>query len=335
MSKEITNVYVPVTTPDHKKWALLLALLIHSGILGFIIYTNHPKNLDEPVMQTTLVTPEQLTAIQGQIAANQNNHASNTGDSINPDGKTATAPSMSDFLAGGSQSNMPAPNPIPRTSTEAQALADDLAQRQAAFEKDRDTVAASLDKEGKAELQDVAESIDQQLQDDKQKVIEYKTSANNVDSETEALRKEAQAATNALRAKSNALTASQATGNKNFSLKADLNANTGAGQSQGGNGTARLGSSKGGDVASYRNIVQSTINNNWNPPPNAKNGTSQTAYFDISTSGTISNVRVDGSDSPLKTSLIQAINSASLPPPPPEVASRFASNTMRFVVGNQ
>lgn len=328
--KEITNVYVPVKTPDHKKWALLLALLIHSGILGFIIYTNHTKNLDEAVMETTLVTPEQLSAIQGQIAANQNNHANNAGDSSNPNGKVANAPSMSDFLAGGNHSNMPAPMPSP--SPEAQALANNLAQRQAEFEKQRDAVASQLDKEAEAELKGVATTIDQQQTENNQLVKEFKISESHADNETEALKQEAERAAKALQATRESVAAQKNAGNQNFGIKSDPNADTGSGQTQGGNGAPRAGSSKGGDIAGYKQQVQAIINRNWHPPTNAKDGTRQTAYFDISSSGTISNVRVDGNDSPLKSSLIQAIQSSSLPAPPPEIASRFATNTMVFVV---
>lgn len=330
--KEITNVYVPVKTPDHKKWALLLALLIHSGILGFIFYTTHAKSLDEPVMETTLVTPEQLSAIQGQIAANQNNHAQNTGDSLNPDGTPANAPSTSEFLAGGSHSNMPAPHPTPQTtlSPEAQAIADDLAQRQAEFEKQRDAVAAAMDKQAEAELQGVAESIDQQHAENNQIVKEFKITESHTDEEAEALKKETEQVAKKLQAQREALAAAKNAGNQSFGIKADPNASTGSGQTAGGNGTPRAGGSKGGSSAGYLNRIIAIIYTNWNPPASSR-GKSLTAHFNISPSGSTSGVSISGSgDDAFKNSLIQAIQTANLPPPPADSYAEFQSNDFTF-----
>lgn len=330
--KEITNVYVPVKTPDHKKWALLLALLIHSGILGFIIYTNHAKNLDEDVMETTLVTPEQLSAIQGQIAANQNNQAQNTGDSLNPDGTPANAPSTSEFLAGGSHSNMPAPQPTPQPtlSPEAQAIADDLAKRQAEFERQRDAVADEIDKEAEAELQGVADNLKQQRIDELKKVQQFKNAESNSDEEAEALKKETEQVAKKLQSQREALAAAKNASNQSFGIKADPNASTGSGQTAGGNGTPRAGNKNGGSSAGYLNRIMAIIYANWNPPSNSK-GKTLTAHFNISTSGSVSGVSISGNgDDAFKNSLIQAIQNSSLPPPPADSYAEFQSNDFTF-----
>lgn len=67
------SVFVP-TTPEGDGITVptILSLLVHGLIVGFIIYTNQTPDLDVPTsIETTMVSPEQLAEIQGQILANR------------------------------------------------------------------------------------------------------------------------------------------------------------------------------------------------------------------------------------------------------------------------
>ena len=67
------SVFVP-TTPEGDGITVptILSVLVHGLIVGFIIYTNQTPDLDVPTsIETTMVSPEQLAEIQGQILANR------------------------------------------------------------------------------------------------------------------------------------------------------------------------------------------------------------------------------------------------------------------------
>lgn len=71
--KQAPSVFIP-TTPEGDGIALplVLSVLAHVLLFGFIIYTHQTPDLDEPVnIETTMVSPEQLAAMQGQIRANR------------------------------------------------------------------------------------------------------------------------------------------------------------------------------------------------------------------------------------------------------------------------
>ena len=72
MYSEVTSVYVPVKTPDYKGWAILLSVLGHVILLLALAFFYHSP--PQP-METTLITPEQLAELEGQIRANQQNNA--------------------------------------------------------------------------------------------------------------------------------------------------------------------------------------------------------------------------------------------------------------------
>ena len=62
MYSEVTSVYVPVKTPDYPFWAIILSVLVHVVLLALVIFFHHTA--PPSPMQTTLVTPEQLAAVQ-------------------------------------------------------------------------------------------------------------------------------------------------------------------------------------------------------------------------------------------------------------------------------
>lgn len=71
MYAEVTSVYVPVKTPDYPVWAIVLSAIAHALVVGLLLFFYH--NAPPAPMETSLITPEQLSAMQGQIKANQQN----------------------------------------------------------------------------------------------------------------------------------------------------------------------------------------------------------------------------------------------------------------------
>lgn len=157
MQTQSTSVYIPVETPDNKFWAFLLALLVHIAILGFIIYTNHVKNLDGEAMETSIVTPDELAAMQGQIKANQ---AANATAQAN-NGTYGTALTQ---------------NP------EAAKLNAELAQKQAKWQQQQAVIAAQLDKQAMQEQQEFANQLKQNQIEEVKTLDKFKSAETTLDS---------------------------------------------------------------------------------------------------------------------------------------------------------
>lgn len=318
MYAEVTSVYVPVKTPDYPVWAIVLSAIAHALVVGLLFFFYH--NAPPAPMETSLITPEQLSAMQGQIKANQQNALAQNQQATA--GEMAGAPTPS--LNSQTLSTVPMNTPHSTSTNQIETVKDNLAAKQAQWEKEQALFAEKLDREVAAERQGVIDELNQRNETQQRNLQDYKIAESNIDE----VRNEIRANNAAYNKNLNANSERQSNNSiKSLDLGKD-GQSTGAAQSQssGGQGSSRRGGASGGSSAGYVSQVMAMIDANWNVPTNS-NGNSLTASFSIAADGTISNITIRGSsDAAFKASLQQAINQSSPLPPPPNGARSMTGN---------
>lgn len=317
MYAEVTSVYVPVKTPDYPVWAIVLSAIAHALVVGLLFFFYH--NTPPAPMETSLITPEQLSAMQQQIKANQQNELAQNQATA---GEMAGAPTPS--LNSQTLSTVPMNTPNSTSTNQIETVKDNLAAKQAQWEKEQALFAKKLDREVAAERQSVIDELNQRNETQQRNLQDYKIAESNIDE----VKNEIRANNAAYNKNLNANSERQSDNNiKSLDLGKD-GQSTGAAQSQssGGQGSNRRGGASGGSSAGYVSQVMAMIDANWNVPTNS-NGNSLTASFSIAADGTISNITIRGSsDAAFKASLQQAINQSSPLPPPPNGARTMTGN---------
>lgn len=317
MYAEVTSVYVPVKTPDYPFLAIVLSAIAHALVVGLLFFFYH--NAPPAPMETSLITPEQLSAMEGQIKANQQNELAQNQATA---GEMAGAPTPS--LNSQTLSTVPMNTPHSTSTNQIKAVKDNLAAKQAQWEKEQALFAEKLDREVAAERQGVIDELNQRNETQQRNLQDYKIAESNIDE----VKNEIRANNAAYNKNLNANSERQSDNNiKSLDLGKD-GQSTGAGQSQssGAQGSSRRGGASGGSSAGYVSQVMAMIDANWNVPTNS-NGNSLTASFSIAADGTISNITIRGSsDAAFKASLQQAINQSSPLPPPPNGARSMTGN---------
>ena len=317
MYAEVTSVYVPVKTPDYPVWAIVLSAIAHALVVGLLFFFYH--NAPPAPMETSLITPEQLSAMQGQIKANQQNALAQNQATA---GEMAGAPTPS--LNSQTLSTVPMNTPHSTSTNQIETVKDNLAAKQSQWEKEQALFAEKLDREVAAERQGVIDELNQRNETQQRNLQDYKIAESNIDE----VKNEIRANNAAYNKNLNANSERQSNNSiKSLDLGKDGHS-TGAGQSQssGGQGSSRRGGASGGSSAGYVSQVMAMIDANWNVPTNS-NGNSLTASFSIAADGTISNITIRGSsDAAFKASLQQAINQSSPLPPPPNGARSMTGN---------
>lgn len=317
MYAEVTSVYVPVKTPDYPVWAIVLSAIAHALVVGLLFFFYH--NTPPAPMETSLITPEQLSAMQQQIKANQQNELAQNQATA---GEMAGAPTPS--LNSQTLSTVPMNTPHSTSTNQIETVKDNLAAKQAQWEKEQALFAEKLDREVAAERQGVIDELNQRNETQQRNLQDYKIAESNIDE----VKNEIRANNAAYNKNLNANSERQSDNNiKSLDLGKD-GQSTGAAQSQssGGQSSSRRGGASGGSSAGYVSQVMAMIDANWNVPTNS-NGNSLTASFSIAADGTISNITIRGSsDAAFKASLQQAINQSSPLPPPPNGARSMTGN---------
>nr|WP_312523991.1 cell envelope integrity protein TolA [Moraxella sp. CTOTU47724] len=317
MYAEVTSVYVPVKTPDYPVWAIVLSAITHALVVGLLFFFYH--NTPPAPMETSLITPEQLSAMEGQIKANQQNELAQNQTTA---GEMAGAPTPS--LNSQTLSTVPMNTPNSTSTNQIETVKNTLAAKQAQWEKEQALFAEKLDREVAAERQSVIDELNQRNETQQRNLQDYKIAESNIDE----VKNEIRANNAAYNKNLNANSERQSDNNiKSLDLGKD-GQSTGAAQSQssGGQGSNRRGGASGGSSAGYVSQVMAMIDANWNVPTNS-NGNSLTASFSIAADGTISNITIRGSsDAAFKASLQQAINQSSPLPPPPNGARSMTGN---------
>ncbi|MDK1669162.1 cell envelope integrity protein TolA [Moraxella osloensis] len=317
MYAEVTSVYVPVKTPDYPVWAIVLSAIAHALVVGLLFFFYH--NTPPAPMETSLITPEQLSAMQQQIKANQQNELAQNQATA---GEMAGAPTPS--LNSQTLSTVPMNTPHSTSTNQIETVKNTLAAKQAQWEKEQALFAEKLDREVAAERQGVIDELNQRNETQQRNLQDYKIAESNIDE----VKNEIRANNAAYNKNLNANSERQSDNNiKSLDLGKD-GQSTGAAQSQssGGQSSSRRGGASGGSSAGYVSQVMAMIDANWNVPTNS-NGNSLTASFSIAADGTISNITIRGSsDAAFKASLQQAINQSSPLPPPPNGARSMTGN---------
>lgn len=317
MYAEVTSVYVPVKTPDYPFLAIVLSAIAHALVVGLLFFFYH--NAPPAPMETSLITPEQLSAMQGQIKANQQNALAQNQATA---GEMAGAPTPS--LNSQTLSTVPMNTPHSTSTNQIEMVKDNLAAKQAQWEKEQALFAEKLDREVAAERQSVIDELNQRNETQQRNLQDYKIAESNIDE----VKNEIRANNAAYNKNLNANSERQSENNiKSLDLGKD-GQSTGAAQSQssGDHSSSRRGGASGGSSAGYVSQVMAMIDANWNVPTNS-NGNSLTASFSIAADGTISNITIRGSsDAAFKASLQQAINQSSPLPPPPNGARTMTGN---------
>ena len=317
MYAEVTSVYVPVKTPDYPVWAIVLSAIAHALVVGLLFFFYH--NTPPAPMETSLITPEQLSVMEGQIKANQQNELAQNQATA---GEMAGAPTPS--LNSQTLSTVPMNTPHSTSTNQIETVKNTLAAKQAQWEKEQALFAEKLDREVAAERQSVIDELNQRNETQQRNLQDYKIAESNIDEVKNEIR-----ANNAAYNKN--LNANSERQSDNSIKSLDLGKDgqsTGAAQSQssGGQSSSRRGGASGGSSAGYVSQVMAMIDANWNVPTNS-NGNSLTASFSIAADGTISNITIRGSsDAAFKASLQQAINQSSPLPPPPNGARSMTGN---------
>lgn len=317
MYAEVTSVYVPVKTPDYPVWAIVLSAIAHALVVGLLFFFYH--NTPPAPMETSLITPEQLSVMEGQIKANQQNELAQNQATA---GEMAGAPTPS--LNSQTLSTVPMNTPNSTSTNQIETVKNTLAAKQAQWEKEQALFAEKLDREVAAERQGVIDELNQRNETQQRNLQDYKIAESNIDE----VKNEIRANNAAYNKNLNANSERQSDNNiKSLDLGKD-GQSTGAAQSQssGGQSSSRRGGASGGSSAGYVSQVMAMIDANWNVPTNS-NGNSLTASFSIAADGTISNITIRGSsDAAFKASLQQAINQSSPLPPPPNGARSMTGN---------
>lgn len=317
MYAEVTSVYVPVKTPDYPVWAIVLSAIAHALVVGLLFFFYH--NAPPAPMETSLITPEQLSAMQGQIKANQQNALAQNQATA---GEMAGAPTTS--LNSQTLSTVPMNTPHSTSTNQIETVKDNLAAKQVQWEKEQALFAEKLDREVAAERQSVIDELNQHSEIQQRNLQDYRIAESNINE----VKNEIRANNAAYNKNLNANSERQSENNiKSLDLGKD-GQSTGAAQSQssGSQGSSRRGGASGGSSAGYVSQVMAMIDANWNVPTNS-NGNSLTASFSIAADGTISNITIRGSsDAAFKASLQQAINQSSPLPPPPNGARSMTGN---------
>lgn len=317
MYAEVTSVYVPVKTPDYPVWAIVLSAIAHALVVGLLFFFYH--NTPPAPMETSLITPEQLSAMQGQIKANQQNALAQNQATA---GEMAGAHTPS--LNSQTLSTVPMNTSHSTSTNQIETVKDNLAAKQAQWEKEQALFAEKLDREVAAERQGVIDELNQRNETQQRNLQDYKIAESNIDEVKNEIRANNAAYNKNLNANSERQSDNSI---KSLDLGKDGHS-TGAAQSQssGGQGSSRRGGASGGSSAGYVSQVMAMIDANWNVPTNS-NGNSLTASFSIAADGTISNITIRGSsDAGFKASLQQAINQSSPLPPPPNGARSMTGN---------
>ncbi|ELA08419.1 group A colicins tolerance protein [Moraxella macacae 0408225] len=329
MRPEVTSVYIPVKTQDYRFLAVLLSVFGHGLLLGAVLYFHSEP--PPPPMQTVLISPEDLSQLQEQVKAKQQNNTKHTDQGYTDQSDTEQN------LNQNQAENLPPPNP------ETAKIMQEIAQKEAEFQAKQAQLAKQVDEQHKAEQQRIVNELNQQLAEEQQTLREYAAAKNRIDEIEANLRADMERARDEIQRRvdekririesKNIATDGQSLAKNSSSLSNNLpNNNLPNNHPQDANNEPKPRAKNEANFANYLNQIQTIIDNNWHPPTNS-NGKKLTVQFSISPSGVISNIRVQGSgDEVFKNSLKKAVQSSSpLPPPPADAYEEFRYNQFTFI----
>lgn len=308
MNTNLSSVYVPVKSPDLKILAIILSVLVHAFLVALIFFFQ--REIPPPPMETMLISPEQLAEIEGQIKANQQQ---------NQGGAIASHRQQLNHRTENVEAN------VQPTDPKIQQMMDDIANKEAKWRQEQALFAEQIDKEMQAEQQAFLDELQREQDEEQDALKEFRQAENSLDEIRENIRKTSEAYKKDLNPDEKSSQKIESVEMGVGKQKADNNVNHSGGSS------SQTGGGSTGGATNYKRLIVGIIDRNWSPPTNS-HGKRLTASFQISPSGTISNIQVSGGDDAFKNSLIQAIQQSSpLPPPPSEAYDSFSHNNFTFV----
>ena len=307
-------VYVP-TPPEGNGLTLpmILSLLAHGIVLGLLIYTYQSPELETVGnIETTMVTPGELAEMQGQILANRAaaQAASSQGsesavEQINANDNSSanqnSAQPSSQKVPVFMRSDDPADRPVLMSQEQHQRRTEQMQE----YERNIAELAAQLDESALAELNEVEQQKQNELDAERARLKSFQNTENNPPTIKRPNNKQPN-----LEIESGS---SSSTG-KNFSLSDGKSTASGStttsGQSTGSNSSA-----SGGSRGTSNSEIINLIKRNYNPPIAAKGSTQRaTLTITVNSNGDVVNVSVSGSDPAVNEAAKQAVlNTRNLP----------------------
>ncbi|MGM8897834.1 MULTISPECIES: cell envelope integrity protein TolA [unclassified Psychrobacter] len=307
-------VYIP-TAPegDGLTLPMLLSLLAHGIVLGLLIYTYQQPELETVGnIETTMVTPQELAEMQGQILANRAAMQAQAASSNTETSEPITADNndnVSQTNASSSlqresvftRSDAPADQPVLMSQEQHQRRIEQMQE----YERNMAELAARLDETALEELNQVEQDKQNQLDAERARLKSFRHTENNPPKIKRP---------NNTQANLEIETGSTNNANKTFSLEADGKSTVTGSPITSGQSTNSSSASASSRGASNSEIV-SLIKRNYNPPVAAKGSTQQaTLTITVNSNGDVVNVSVSGPDSAVNEAAKQAVlNTRHLP----------------------
>lgn len=310
-------VYVP-TQPEGDGITLptLLSVLAHGIVLGLLIYTYQSPEIETAgSIETTMVSPEQLAEMQGQILANRAAaQAASSSESTTSSDNTASVTQMSannsnnaiQDNAGKSSQRVPVfmrSDDLADTDTDEPMLMSQehrqrLLEQNQEYERNIAEMAAQLDESALAELQRIDESKQRELEAEREKLRELRYKENNppkIERPTSSDRN------------IKIDTGSSDGSNKNISLSdGQSTVSSDSNTASTAKGSSRSASS--GSRGTSNSEIINLIKRNYSPPLAAKGSTQRaTLTITVNSNGDVVNVSVSGSDSAVNEAARQAV----------------------------
>lgn len=306
-------VYVP-TQPEGDGITLptLLSVLAHGIVLGLLIYTYQSPEIETAgSIETTMVSPEQLAEMQGQILANRAAaQAASSSESTTSSDNTASVTQMSannsnnatQDSAGQSSQRVPvfmrSDNPADEPILMSQEHRQRLLEQNQEYERNIAEMAAQLDESALAELQRIDESKQRELEAEREKLRELRYKENNppkIERPTSSDRN------------IKIDTGSSDGSNKNISLsEGQSTVSSDSSTASTAKGSSRSASS--GSRGTSNSEIINLIKRNYSPPLAAKGSTQRaTLTITVNSNGDVVNVSASGSDSAVNEAARQAV----------------------------
>lgn len=286
----VYETYHPPKTQDSTLMPLILSFGIHAAVVAFLLFWQAPVHEPADIgIETTFFGQAELEQIEGQIR--ENARLAEQGDDGTDDISTA------------------APQPSPQTT----ALNEELAKRQAEFEKQMAEFAAELDKIAEAEQKNFINELQAEARQNEAELNEAREAFANQDEKIKENQKELN---KARQARDDAIAKNEENkrkqGGKSTSMGGEHTTPTGtaANTTQGAAGGANKN-----NINDIIAALQALIYRNWQVPSNAS-GERLLATIRVDSSGNVLSVSVSGGgNAALKDSLENAVmNSSPLSP---------------------
>lgn len=294
-------IYKPYQLPKSNDTAimpLIFSVVVHLLVVGVIVFWKAPEPKPEVAgIEATFFGQADLEAVEGAIR--ENARLAQQGDD------------------GTDETNAKTPSP------ETLAINEELARKQAEFEKQMAEFAAELDKQALAEQKDFAKALDEQEKEEQEKLDEAREAFAN---QGERVKENQKALDEARTMRDNAIAEDEAEKRKQGGKSGSLATGTQTTQTPSGtNAKTTQGASKGTNA--LKSALESHIKRHWVVPNNAS-GERLTANITVDTQGNVLSVSISGGSPALRSSLENAIHNAS--PLTPAIGSGYTNFKANF-----